>query len=95
MNWVPSQSRASDVNMGACKKETDKIAKGVKVDAEVKGLGFGTVQLFVFEIGSHQIALAGLELIIQPGGCSISNGEVQCWSGDPSKYKRLHTGLPT
>lgn len=63
MNWVPSQSLASEANMGACKKETDEIAKEVEVDTEVKGLGFGTVQLFVFEIGSHQVALAILELI--------------------------------
>lgn len=49
--------------MGAC-KETDELANEVKADREVKGLGFGTVQLFGFEIGSYQVALAGLELII-------------------------------
>lgn len=49
--------------MGAC-KETDELANKVKADTEVKGLGFGTVQLFVFEIGSHQVVLTGLELII-------------------------------
>lgn len=63
MNWVPSQGLASEANMGAC-KETDELANEVKVNTEVKGLGFGTVQLFVFEIGSYQVALAGLELII-------------------------------
>lgn len=45
-------------------RRLDELANEVKVDTEVKWLGFGTVQLFIFEIGSYQVALAGLELII-------------------------------